>query len=145
MSKTEEFLTQKEEESIVEAIAKAEKNTSGEIRVHLEEKSEKLPLERAKEIFIALRMHATKARNGVLIYICVTQKKIAIIGDEGINNKVPNNFWDSTKNDIISHFKQKAFATGLIKGIENVGLQLKEYFPYTDDDVNELSNEISKG
>ena len=145
MSKTEDFLTKEEEQEIVQAIVTAEKNTSGEIRVHIEETSEKPPVERAKEVFSSLEMHKTEARNGVLFYIGVANKGFAILGDEGINNVVEADFWDCTKDLVLEHFKNKEFKKGLVEGILRAGEKLKHYFPYQSDDTNELSNEISKG
>ena len=145
MSKTEDFLTKEEEQEIVQAIVTAEKNTSGEIRVHIEETSEKPPIERAKEVFSSLEMHKTEARNGVLFYVGVANKGFAILGDEGINNVVEADFWDCTKDLVLEHFKNKEFKKGLVEGVLRAGEKLKHYFPYQSDDTNELSNEISKG
>ena len=145
MSKTEDFLTKEEEQEIVQAIVTAEKNTSGEIRVHIEETSEKPPIERAKEVFSTLEMHKTEARNGVLFYIGVANKGFAILGDEGINKVVEADFWDCTKDLVLGHFKNKEFKKGLVEGVLRAGEKLKHYFPYQSDDTNELSNEISKG
>ena len=145
MSKTEDFLTKEEEQEIVQAIVIAEKNTSGEIRVHIEETSEKPPIERAKEVFSSLEMHKTEARNGVLFYVGVANKGFAILGDEGINNVVESDFWDGTKNIVLENFKNKEFKKGLVEGVLRAGEKLKHYFPYQSDDTNELSNEISKG
>lgn len=144
MSKTEDFLTSKEEEEIVEAIRIAEENTSGEIRVHLEEKSDKPSIERAKEVFNFLEMYKTEARNGVLFYINVSGNQFAILGDEGIDKVVPADFWESTKNVVLKNFSEKKFKKGLIEGIIKAGEQLKHYFPYQTDDINELPNEISR-
>ena len=145
MSKTEDFLTPEEEQEIVQAIVVAEKNTSGEIRVHIEETSEKPPIERAKEVFSSLEMHKTEAKNGVLFYVGVANKGFAILGDEGINNVVESDFWDCTKDVVLENFKNKEFKKGLVEGILRAGEKLKHYFPYQSDDTNELSNEISKG
>lgn len=145
MSKTEDFLSKEDEQEIVQAIIEAEKNTSGEIRVHLEEHTEKSPLERAQEVFFELHMNETQDRNGVLFYVGVADKKFAIIGDEGINNVVESDFWDCTKDVVIANFKEKKFKQGLVEGILRAGERLKKYFPYQSDDTNELSNEISKG
>ena len=145
MSKTEDFLSKAEEQEIVQAIVEAEKNTSGEIRVHIEEHSEKLPLDRAQEVFFELQMNETQERNGVLFYVCVADKKFAIIGDEGIDKVVASDFWNATKEVVISNFKNKAFKKGLVDGIIKAGESLKEHFPYQSDDTNELSNEISRG
>ena len=144
MSKTEDFLTSKQEAKIVEAIRIAEENTSGEIRVHIEEKSEKPPIERATEVFNTLKMYETEARNGVLFYINVSGNQFAIIGDEGINKVVPSDFWECTKEVVLKNFTQKKNKKGLVKGIKKAGEQLKHYFPYQSDDTNELSNEISR-
>lgn len=145
MSQTEDFLTKAEEQEIVQAIVEAENNTSGEIRVHLEEHSDKDPLVRAQEVFFSLNMQETKARNGVLIYVGVKDKHLAIIGDEGINKVVENDFWDCTKDVIITNFKEANYKKGLIEGVLRAGEQLKKHFPYQSDDTNELPNEISRG
>ena len=144
MSKTEDFLSKAEEQEIVQAIVEAEKNTSGEIRVHIEEHTEKSPLERAQEVFFELKMDETQDRNGVLFYICVSDKKFAIIGDKGINEAVESDFWDCTKDTVIANFKEGNFKKGLVEGILRAGERLKKYFPFQSDDTNELSNEISR-
>lgn len=145
MSASEEFLSVSEERAIVEAIKQAETNTSGEIRVHLEDHSDKPPLERAQEVFLALGMDKTAARNGVLFYVGVSDHHFAILGDEGINNVVEQNFWNSTKDLVIEHFKRGENKEGLVQGILKAGQELKRYFPYcADTDEDELSNEISR-
>jgi uncharacterized membrane protein len=145
MSKVEAFLSKKEEQEVVDAIVFAEKNTSGEIRVHLEKKTSKPIFDRALEVFEQLEMYKTKARNGVLIYVAVKDKSFMIYGDLGINDKVANDFWESTKNVMLENFKKGNNKQALIEGILSAGDQLKRHFPFEDDDVDELSNEISKG
>ena len=145
MSKVEDFLTAAEEQEIVESIRVAEKNTSGEIRVHLEKTTELDPYDRAMEVFKDLKMDETELKNGVLIYLAVKDKTFVICGDQGINDIVANDFWDSTKDIMVSHFKNGNFKQGLIDGILRAGEELKKYFPWSEEDTNELSNEISKG
>lgn len=145
MSKVEDFLTKAEEAEIVEAIRLAEKNTSGEIRVHLEKKTSIAPIERAVEVFHELQMDQTQLRNGVIIYVAVNSKQFAIYGDKGINDVVSDDFWNSTKDVMLEHFKSGRNKQALVDGIEHAGEQLKKYFPYYDGNTNELSNEISKG
>ncbi|PHS67194.1 MAG: hypothetical protein COB12_04675 [Flavobacterium sp.] len=145
MTEVEAFLTPNDEAEIVEAIRLAELNTSGEIRVHLEPHCKKDSFVRAKEIFNKLEMFKTNNRNGVLIYVAVEDHSIVIMGDQGINEKVPDNFWESTINTIIEHFKNGNSKQGLVGGILKAGEQLKKYFPYQKDDINELPNTISKG
>jgi uncharacterized membrane protein len=140
-----DFLGKENEKLITQAIENAEHQTSGEVRVHLESKCSEDVLDRAAWLFKKLKMHETKERNGVLIYLSVNDRKFAIIGDAGINKVVPEGFWNDNKEMMISHFKKGEFAIGLIKGIEKAGEQLKQYFPYQDNDVNELSDEISYG
>ena len=139
------FLTQEDENEIVEAIRLAEKNTSGEIRVHIEQTTSKVPFDRALEVFYELKMNETQLQNGVLIYLAIADKKFVICGDKGINEVVATDFWDSTKEIMAAQFKQGNFKQGLIDGITKAGEQLKTYFPWQIDDTNELSNEISKG
>jgi len=145
MSKVEAFLTPEEEQEIISAIRIAEKNTSGEIRVHIEASTEKKHDERALEVFQLLEMHKTKDANAVLIYVAVKDKKFVIYGDTGINKVVSKDFWNTTKDVIQNHFKQGAFKQGIVDGILKAGQELKEHFPWQIDDEDELSNEISKG
>ncbi|CAM3982768.1 TPM domain-containing protein [Flavobacterium weaverense] len=145
MSKVEDFLTSEEEQEIVAAICMAEQNTSGEIRVHIEKTTSLDAYDRALEVFQQLKMDQTELKNGVLIYVAVKDRNFVICGDEGINNVVKDDFWNSTRDAIVSHFKNGDFKQGLIAGIVNAGEQLQHYFPHLDGDVNELSNEISKG
>jgi uncharacterized membrane protein len=145
MSKVEDFLTQEEEQAVVEAIRLAELATSGEIRIHIEKETSFEAFDRAMEVFNTLKMDATDLKNGVLIYVAVKNKSFVICGDQGINDLVPSDFWDSTKEVMAGHFKNGNFKQGLIDGITKAGEQLKKYFPYQEGDSNELSNEISKG
>jgi uncharacterized membrane protein len=145
MSKVEYFLTESEEAEVVEAIRLAEGNTSGEIRVHLEKRTSIAPITRAMEVFQELKMNNTKLRNGVLIYVAVKSKLFAIYGDQDINKKVSDDFWDCTKEIMTHHFKSGNNVKALVEGIQNAGEQLKKYFPLEDDDIDELSNEISRG
>lgn len=145
MSKIEAFLSAEEEQEIVNAILTAELNTSGEIRVHIEKSSKGDASKRALEVFHMLKMDNTREQNGVLIYVAVADHAFVIYGDKGINEVVSDNFWDSTKDIIQSLFKNGNFKQGLVDGILMSGEQLKQHFPYTDSDTNELSNEISKG
>ena len=137
------MLTEKDKELIQDAIAQAELQTSGEIRVHVDKACEKDPVQRAIEVFEQLKMHETEQRNGVLIYVAFSNKKLAIIGDKGINEVVPSNFWDSTRDCMIADFKKEAFTNGIIAAVNEAGQQLGKFFPLLEGDQNELSNEIS--
>ncbi|MBZ9730807.1 TPM domain-containing protein [Salegentibacter sp. JZCK2] len=146
MSKVEDFLSKKDEEEIIEAIRTAESHTSGEVRVHLERTTGDLDIfDRAMEVFHMLKMDNTKHDNGVLIYVAVDDHNFVIYGDKGINDVVPDNFWESTKDAIVEKFKKGEFKQGLVDGILIAGQQLKKHFPWSEDTRDELSNEISKG
>lgn len=145
MSKVEDFLTKEEEQEIVEAIRIAEKNTSGEIRVHIEKTTSLDAYDRAREVFHELKMDETELKNGVLIYLAVDDHHFAICGDKGINDIVGADFWNCTRDAMLTQFKQHQFKQGLVDGILRAGEQLKKYFPWQEGDSNELSNEISKG
>lgn len=145
MSKTEDFLTKAEENEIVEAIREAERKTSGEIRVHLEGTTKGMDIfDRAMEVFHLLKMDNTKQDNGVLIYVAVEDRNFVIYGDKGINQVVPDDFWESTKNLMVSHFKKGHYKQGLVDGVLKAGEQLAKHFPWDDGDINELSDQISK-
>lgn len=144
-TKVERFLSQKEENEIVEAICKAEKETSGEIRIHIEKTTSIDVYERAMEVFNMLEMNNTKLKNGVLIYVAVEDKTFVIYGDKGINDLVDTDFWNSTKDIIQSYFKQGKFKEGLVEGVLRAGKELQANFPWDASDVNELPNEISNG
>ena len=142
--KRKSFFSIQEKEEIFAAIQAAERLTSGEIRVHVERTSEGVPLKRAQEVFAKLGMAETKLQNGVLIYLAIEERKFAIIGDRGIDQVVPENFWDQTKAKMQELFRAGKFAAGVCLGIKLAGEHLAEHFPCQTDDVNELSNEISE-
>lgn len=141
----ESRFTKKEIEELKQAIADAEKNSSAEIKVHIESSCNEDVYERAVNIFNKLEMFKTKLRNGVLIYLAIDSKHFAIIGDIGINDKVGETFWVEIKNKAIECFKDNRYTDGLIIAIKESGIALKEHFPYETDDVNELSDDISFG
>jgi uncharacterized membrane protein len=141
--KASSFFTKEQQAQILASVKEAENETSGEIRIHIETSCTGDVLDRAAWIFKKLGMHKTVERNGVLFYLAIRNRKFAIIGDAGINAKVPAGFWDGAKELLEKNFKEKKFAEGLAKGILLAGLQLKEHFPHLKDDVNELPDEIS--
>lgn len=133
-------------EAIVNAIRSAEVSTSGEIQVHIESRCKGEVLDRAVKVFDTLKMHQTRDRNGVLFYLAVVDKRFAILGDKGINEVVPDDFWEKIKEHMTGLFKQGQFTLGLIDGIQMAGEQLGAHFPYQgDSDINELPDEISFG
>ncbi|UHG91733.1 TPM domain-containing protein [Spirosoma oryzicola] len=137
--------TPEDQQRIVDAIRQAEKATSGEIRVHVEQHCPTSdPVQRAIAVFDQLGMRQTKAQNGVLFYLAHVDRKFALVGDKGINSKVPADFWASTKELMRSHFAAGQYTEGLSRGIEKAGQQLRHYFPYDGEtDTNELADEIS--
>lgn len=138
-----DFFTKEQTKAITDAIAKAEKNTSGEIRVHVENKCKGEVLDCAADVFHKLGMDKTSLRNGVLIYLAVDDHKFAILGDSGINAVVPSDFWDTIKEQMQLKFKEHHFVEGLCEGIELSGEYLKKHFPYHSDDKNQLTDDIS--
>jgi len=143
MIKASSFFTKEQQAQVLTAIKKAEESTSGEIRVHIETRVKGNVLDRAAWIFKRIGMHGTTERNGVLFYLAVTNRKFAVIGDEGINTRVTSDFWDGVKQLLEKHFAEGKFTEGLTKGILMAGSQLKEQFPYKKDDINELPDDIS--
>ena len=140
MSKS--FLSAQEQERIKAAIQDAEGKSSGEIKVYFEKKCSKELMDRAVEIFHQLKMHQTEGRTGVLIYVAYEDHLFAIIGDKGIHEKVPADFWDHTKKVMEDDFKEKRFTDGLLKGIQLAGEQLRQFFTRSARDSNEISDDI---
>ena len=145
MSKVDNFLSKDDETEIVAAIRMAEKETSGEIRIHIERKCPGESFERAKAVFHLLKMDETNLKNGVLIYLAADDHEFVICGDKGIDDVVGHDFWNTTKDIMASFFREGKFKEGLIAGIKMAGEQLQLFFPCKHDDQDELDNEISNG
>ena len=143
MKTARNFFDQREQQLLIEAITQAELKTSGEIRLHIENFCFGNEVKCAQKVFTKLKMQQTKERNGVLIYIAVLSRKIAVIGDEGIHKKLGNEFWQKIIGQLIQEFKVNKKAEALADCILKCGEQLGTYFPRQEDDTNELTNEIS--
>lgn len=139
------FFSNEEQLEIVNAIKQAELNTSGEIKVHIEPHCKFDVVDRAADVFNKLGMASTQLRNGVLIYLATVDHRFAIIGDKGINEKVPEHFWNEVRDIMQKNFREKKIKDGLVKGILLAGEQLKHHFPYHAGDKNELNDNISFG
>lgn len=143
MPNARQLLNNEEDRRVVEAIKQAELNTSGEIKVHIENFCKGNIEKRSLVVFNRLKLNETKLRNGVLIYLSVRDHRFAILGDEGINNVVEEGFWNDVKDLMQSHFKEGRFVEGLEQGIQRCGEKLKTYFPHQSDKINEIPDEIS--
>lgn len=143
MSNARRILNKEEDRRVVEAIKQAELNTSGEIKVHIENHCRESVEQRSLFIFNHLKLNKTQQRNGVLIYLAAKDRSFAILGDEGINKVVEEGFWNDIRDLMAAAFKEGRFAEGLEQGIQRCGEKLKAYFPYQSDDINEIPDEIS--
>lgn len=132
-------------EELLAAIGDAERDTSGEVRIHIDNHVKEDVMDHAAFVFEELEMHKTAQRNGVLFYLALQDHKFAILGDAGINAKVPEGFWDSIRDEMKQLFKQEKHVEALCTGVRRAGQELKKFFPYQQDDVNELPDEISFG
>jgi len=139
------FFTPEQQDDILKAVQNAELNTSGEIRVHIENQCKGDVLERSAYLFKKLGMIQTEQRNGVLFYLAIEHRKFAVLGDVGIDAVIPENFWDDVKNIMLENFKMGLFTEGLTKAITLSGIQLKEHFPLQSNDINELPDDVSFG
>lgn len=138
-------LSEDQEKVVLSAINRAERKTSGEIRVHIESHCGGHPVERAEVLFHLLEMDKTDLQNGVLFYLAMKDRKFAIIGDKAIDAKVPNEFWETIRDEMRPLLAKNAFDLALEKGIDKAGEALAIFFPYQTDDINELTDEISYG
>lgn len=141
----DEFLSRAEAELVKQAVIAAENRTSGEIRVHLDAAIEEDVLAHAAFVFEELGMHRTKDRNGILLYISVPSRRVAVLGDKGIHEKLGNAYWQGVIDLVLGCFREERYCEGLCAGVQRIGEQLREHFPHQRDDVNELGDEISIG
>ncbi len=141
--KQKEFLATLDQPRIVAAIQNAERATSGEIRVHVQPKAVGGDIRTvAEKTFERLGMTKTALRTGVLLFIATEEQRFAILGDKGINEKVPPGFWDEIAAKLTIRFKNGEFTDGIVEAISAAGEQLGNYFPRAADDVNELADTI---
>ena len=139
----EEFLSALDQKRIVSAIGDAEGHTSGEIRVHVQKRVGATDIRNlAERTFERLGMTKTLLRNGVLLCIASEDRQFVILGDKGINEKVPADFWDDVIANLTNRFKAGEFTDGIIDAIEAAGEHMEKYFPRSGKDVNELPDEI---
>ncbi len=139
-----EFITQLDEQRIVQAIGEAEKKTSGEIRVYISHKERHDALTFAKKRFQELGMSKTKQRNAVLIYIVPQTRQFAVLGDMGIHQKCGDAFWKEIVSAMSQRLKEDKFTEAIVEAIHNVGVVLQKHFPASREDINELPDEITR-
>ncbi len=142
-----DFFTADEKNQIIEAIRSAEKQTSGEVRIYVESRCRYVnPLDRAAEVFWMLKMEQTAERNGVLLYVAIKDRQLALFGDKGIHEKVGNAFWDEKVKKILTHIGKESYADAITRIIADIGEALRFHFPYNSDtDKNELPDDIVFG
>ncbi len=143
-------LTPDDLDAIARSVWDAETHTSGEIRVHLEPRVPRArlgrslaPLDRAREVFARLGMHRTQERHGVLIYIALRDRKLAIVGDEGIHARVGDAYWERLRDGMIEHLKREAPRDAIVHAVRDLGATLARHFPRRPDDIDELPNTVS--
>lgn len=137
------FMTDADLDAVAAAIAAAEAQTSAEIRVHLDARCPGNSMARAVAVFERLGMHRTAARHGVLIYVSIEDRKLAVLGDRGIHERVGQVYWDGLVESVLAHFRGERFRDGLVHAVGEVGAVLRRHFPRRPDDVNELPDRVS--
>ena len=145
--KKKEFFNNEEKKLIVDAVQSAEQVTSGEVRVFVESKCSYVDaIDRAIELFFKLQMEKTDDRNAVLVYVAMEDRQLAVFGDEGIHNKVGNEFWNAEVKKMISNFNRDNYAAGISEVVRDIGAALTKHFPYNSNtDKNELPDDIVFG
>ncbi|HOY68326.1 MAG TPA: TPM domain-containing protein [Candidatus Ozemobacteraceae bacterium] len=138
------FFSEEDSKRLIQAIQDAERRTSGEIRIHVEHTCTDADA-RVREVFAELGMDQTAERNGILFYLATESRLFAVLGDEGINEVVPEQFWNTIRDTVLAQFRRGDFVAGLTAGVRTAGAMLEKYFPRRADDVNELPDEISYG
>jgi uncharacterized membrane protein len=142
--KQKEFLAALDQPRVVKAIAEAERRTSGEIRLHIQPKVLGGPIRSvAERTFERLGMTKTDLRNGVLLFVASEERQFVILGDKGIDEKVPDGFWDDVAARLGNQFRDGQFTDGIVEAVDSIGRHLQHYFPRAADDRDELSNDVS--
>ncbi len=146
-SKPVNYFSEKEKQLIVQAIQKAELRTSGEVRIYIENRCRFMdPVMRAEEVFQGLKMYETAERNGVLVYLAMKDRQLAVYGDEGIHSKVGYTFWNAEVRGMLEHFNRNNYTDGIVEIMHAIGEVLATHFPYdAKKDKNELSDDIVFG
>ena len=139
------FMAESDLDAVAGAVAEAEAGTSGEIRVHLDARCPGDPMTRAVEVFERLGMHRTALRNGVLVYLAIHDRKLAVIGDAGVHERVAPGYWEGLKETLVGHVREGRPRDGLVAAVRDVGETLRRHFPRAPDDRNELTDEVSLG
>ncbi|MBS1627698.1 MAG: TPM domain-containing protein [Bacteroidetes bacterium] len=145
--KAVQYFSEEEKQIITSAIKAAERSTSGEVRVYIESKCRFVnALDRAVEVFNKLEMYKTSQQNGVLVYVAVKDRQLAIYGDKGIHEKVGDVFWNTSVNKMLSHFNTENYVDGIANVVKDIGEALQSYFPYDiKTDINELPDDVVFG
>jgi uncharacterized membrane protein YgcG len=139
----DQLIPQEEQNRLLDKIARIEKRSSGEVRIHVTDRRVKDPLEAARRTFTSLGMAATKRRNGVLVFLSLPSRRFAIVGDEGIDRVTPPDYWDRLRDALAERFAAGSYCEGLLEILDRVESVLAENFPYEKGDVDELSDDIS--
>jgi uncharacterized membrane protein len=145
--KTSSFFSEKERLQIVEAVRNSERRTSGEIRVFVEKRCSYMDaIDQAAEIFYKLQMQKTEDRNAVLLYVAIKDRQLAVFGDEGIHQRVGNEYWNKEVRLMIESFNRDNYAEGIRQCVVDIGEALHQHFPYDNKtDKNELPDDIVFG
>src|SRR5690242_17923707 len=145
--KAENFFSEQEKEKVLQAIQNAERSTSGEVRVYVESHCRFVDaIDRAAEIFYSLKMNATELHNGVLVYVAMKDKQLAIFADDGIYKKAGTSFWKEEVAKMLQHFNKANYADGIATIVNEIGDSLHIHFPYdSSTDKNELPDDIVFG
>jgi uncharacterized membrane protein len=139
------FMSEADLEAVRHAISEAEAGTSAEIRVHLDHRCPGDAMARAMAVFERLGMHRTAARHGVLVYVAIADRKLAVIGDRGFHERVGETYWQRLVADVLAHFREERPRDGFLHAVAELGARLRQHFPRGPDDRNELSDEVSVG
>lgn len=97
---------------------------------------------RALRHFTESGVYATADGTGILIFISLMERRVEILADRGLSEKIPEDEWAEVVSELTESLAGNELASGLIKAVESCGLKLKDHFPIAEDDVNELSDDL---
>jgi putative membrane protein len=92
--------------------------------------------------FYASGLYRTREANGILIYLSLLERRVVVLGDRGIHEKMGDHHWEDVRDKIILGIREGRAREGICAAVECCGKALADHFPRRPDDINELSDQI---
>ena len=140
--KPADFLDSIDDSQIVAAIQRAERRTSAQFRVYVSHHDVHDAVDAAEQHFTKLKMHKTRHRNAMLIFVAPISRKFAIYADHSIHQRNGAALLKRMARELGDHFRREGYTKGLVYVIEAMGEALSDDFPIDATLKNELNDAV---